>query len=167
MINHSCCYIIIIATISCKGQVPAKLNFETLNVKLIDFLETNKDFNTERAERYRRKEYTLNVIGVSNNLSSGELKNGMYSFSLGSHSRAYFVLVENQKFFILNIATREGLNDAIETTLDFCERNKFCVDITNDFIRRLIGVYYNINKNPENRSDINCVKGLNVIKKLP
>jgi hypothetical protein len=159
--------IIIIATISCKSQVRTKLSFETLNVKLIDFLEANKDFNSERAEKYRKEEYSLNVIGVSNNLSSGELENGMYSFGLGPHSRAYFVLVENQKFFILNIATRKGLNDAIQTTLDFCERNKFCVDITNDYIRRLIGVHYNINKNPENRSDINCVKGVNDFKSLP
>lgn len=159
--------IVMIATISCKSQVSTKLNFEILNGKLIDFLETNKNFNAERAGKYRKGEYSLNIIGVNNNLSSGELKNGMYSFGLGAHSRAYFVLVENQKFFTLNIATRDGLNDAIQTTLDFCERNKFCVDITNDYIRRLIGVHYNINKNPENRTDINCVKGINDFKSLP
>jgi hypothetical protein len=42
--------IIIIATISYKSQVRTKLSFETLNAKLIDFLEANKDFNAERAD---------------------------------------------------------------------------------------------------------------------
>jgi len=92
----------------------------------------------------------------------------MYAFNTGTtHNKAYFVLVEKDSYHILNLSTRSGLEAAIETTLDFCEQNEICVDITNDYISRLVGVFYNINKNPENRRDVNCLRGINDEKKLP
>lgn len=158
----------LISFISCKSQISHKLTFEKLRVETIDFLLHKKEVTEARAEKLKSGEFSFILRGVNNNLAEGDLKNGMYAFSLlDDHCRGYFLIVENDSHIILDIGTRTGLDEAIKNTLDFCERNKFCVDITNDYVSRLIGVYYNINKNPLNGHDINCEKGVKEINELP
>jgi hypothetical protein len=154
--------------LACKSQVPAKLTFEKLKHDMIDFLVEKKDIDKDRASKLKSGEHTFNLRGVNNNLTEGILKDGMYAFSsFTSHKNAYFVLVENERYIILDISTRKGLDDSIKNTLDFGERNKFCVEIINDYVSRLIGVYYNINNNPRAGHDVNCEKGVTDTKDLP
>ncbi len=160
-------YFTLIAILSCKSQKTTIVTFETLRNELVNFMVKKKDIKVEDAENYKNGHYVFNLKGVNNKLSEGKLKDGIYSFAtLNSHSRAYFVIVENNHFIILDISTRNGLDEAIKNTLDYCERNKYCVDITNDYIARLMRVFYKVNKNPSN-GDTNCERGVIDTKELP
>jgi hypothetical protein len=161
-------FILVVFSISCKSQIQEKLDFKQLKVIAIDFLVEKNIIKKENAKDYKNDKYTIFLTGVLNNLSNGELKNGMYAFgTLNSHSKSFFVLIEDNKYFILDISSREGLNKSIIETLDFCERNKFCVNISTEYISRITRVYYNKNKNPLTGFDINCEKGLVNTDDLP
>ena len=161
--------LILLVFVSCKAQDIQKLTFERLKTATIDFLVKKNELTPDRAAKLKSGEFNGFILqGVNNKLSKGDLKNGMYAFSLlDDHCKGYFVLVENDHYIILDIGTRQGLDEAIKNTLDFCEKNKYCVDITNDYVSRLVGVYYNINKNPSNGHDVNCEKGVRDVKSLP
>lgn len=164
--------ILIISFFCCKSQNLKTNSFEALKIELINFLEKKGDINTEKAVKFKKGDHTFNLRGVINNTMSGELINGMYAFSsFMPHKPAYFVLVEEDKFEIIDISTRNNLDLSIKNTLDFCERNKYCVDITEEYITILISVFYNINNNLQDqfnrRTDINCSKGFNDKTKLP
>lgn len=153
---------------SCKAQNVENLTYKSLKNILVDFLNSKNEINNERAIKYKSGEYKFNLRGVFNNWQEEKLKKGIYAFSsFGSHSRAYFVIVENEKYTILDISTREGLDLAIKNVLDFSEKQKYCVDITEKYISKLISVYYNINKKPGQGIDINCEKGISNTDDLP
>ena len=141
-------YLVLFFSISCKSQVSDKLTFDTLKIELINFLSSKNELDKSRAEKLKKGESSFNLNGLFNNRHDGELINGLYSFSIfSSHSKGYFVIVENNSFTILDLSSREGLDKAIKDVLDFSERSKYCVSISSDIVSRLIIVYYNINKN--------------------
>ncbi len=135
--------------------------FKLLEKELVLFLIKNKDIFESEIKDYNDGKKRLNIFGIYNNYRGGKLKNGIYCFSqTRTHVRNYFVIIENENFIILNISNRQGLDIAIKDTLDFCERNKYCEKITNDYITRLIRTYYNFNKNPIAHIDLNCENGI-------
>lgn len=153
-------------TSSC--QTVKKASFASLEKKLTTFLIDNGDIHNLEVEDYKSGKRSLTIIGLYNNYNKGELLNGIYSFSQNrTHARAYFLIIDNEKYTILNLSSRKGLDEAIKNTLNFCEKNKYCVDISNDYVSRLIRVYYTINKNPNARIDINCESGVISTKDLP
>lgn len=167
--KHFLLIIALFTILSCRSQIHTRqLSFHKLKNDMIDFLVNKHEIDSERAKKLKNGEHTFYLQGVSNNLSEGALRNGMYIFSsLTSHKNEYFVLVENNSYIILDISTRKGLENSLVNTLDFCERNKFCVDIINDYVSKIIGVYYNTNKNPRAGLDTNCEKGIFDVKELP
>ena len=161
-------FLIMVFCSSCKIQKTENLTFDTLSSDLITFLYKKKEINYERSEKLKSKEYSFNLRGLFNNKSKGELINGIYAFSsFNSHGRAYFVIVNNNDYTILDISTRKGLDTSIKNVLDFCEKERYCVDITNQCITSIISVYYKINKNPLNKIDVNCEHGIVNTDDLP
>lgn len=153
---------------SCQTTKNIKLTFQSLENELIPFLIKNKDIEEFEKDDYTSGKKHLNIFGIQNNYYKGELKDGIYSFSqTRTHSRIYFVIIEKNKFTILDITTKIGLEESIRNTLDFCERSNYCEEITTDYISRLVRTYYKKNKNPLAGMDVNCERGINTTKDLP
>jgi hypothetical protein len=130
-------------------QETEKLTVESLKLELVEFL---MEKNQIRSNNKR-----VSLSGIHKNRVDENLKNGIYVFNNGStHNLSFFVIVDNNSFSILDISTSQGLKDSIETTLKFAKNQKYCAEITQDYISRLIGVHYRINKNPRGRNDKNC-----------
>ncbi|NHN26927.1 hypothetical protein FIA58_014680 [Flavobacterium jejuense] len=166
--KHIFIYFMFFFSITSKSQVVDKLTFDTLKIELINFLSSKKDTNKSSIERLKNNESEFNLRGLFNNRREGELINGLYSFSIfGSHTKGYFVIVENNSYTILDLSTREGLDKSIKDVLDFSERSKYCVSISSDIVSRLITVYYNINKYPLAGIDLNCERGVSTTDDLP
>lgn len=157
-----------LAILSCKAQDNNILTFDSLSPKLIDYLLLKGEIDSIRAKKLKSKEYKFAFVGFFNKTEKGELKDGIYVFSsLASHNQVYYVIVENNSFQILDFSKREELDDTLKKILDFSERQKYCVDITSELISDVIKSYYNINKFPINRRDINCYKGVVSSEDLP
>lgn len=130
-------------------QETEKLTVESLKLELVEFLmKKNQIRNNNKRVSFR---------GTHKNRVDENLKNGIYVFNNGStHNLSFFVIVDNNSFSVLDISTSQGLKDSIETTLKFAKSQKYCAEITQDYISRLIGAHYRINKNPRRRNDKNC-----------
>ena len=154
--------------LNCNSQTIKILTFESLKKELLPFLINNKDIMDNEIEDYRSGKKQISIVGLQNNYFKGDLKDGIYRFSqTRTHSRVYFVIIEKNNFTILDLSSRDGLDLAIKNTLDFCERSKYCEEITNDYVSREIRIYYSKNKNPNVGTDVNCLYGIKVTKKLP
>jgi hypothetical protein len=154
--------------LSCKAQDSSVLTFDSLSVKLIDYLYLKGEIDSVRSEKLKNKEYKFGFVGFFNNTEKGVLKDGIYVFSsLTSNNLVYYVIVENNSFQILDFSKREELENTIKLILDFSERKKYCVDITSDLISSIIKSFYNINKYPINRRDVNCYNGVISTEDLP
>jgi len=157
----------LIISVTCFGQ--NKLTYSELKNNVIDYLVINKNLNNENAKKYKSGEYNgFTLVGSINQFNDEELKDGLYQFApLASHQRIYFTLVENDNYTIIDLSTRQQLDDAITKVLDFCERKKFCHEISIAYAGKLISYFYNNNKNPNNGYDINCGKEKLTLKDLP
>jgi hypothetical protein len=133
------------------SQESRKLTFENLKLEIIEYL-----FKTK---------YTFNILGLQNGTKEGELINGIYVFSADKYG--YFVIVENNLYTILDVSSRHNLDVALLQLINFCDRNKYCVEITNDYVAKLLRTYYNENKNLNRALDINCERGINNTDDLP
>jgi hypothetical protein len=155
-------------TLSCKAQVSNPLTFDSISLKLIDYLYLKGEIDLNRAEKLKTKEHKFGFVGFFNKTEKGELKDGVYVFSsLSSNNLVYYVIVENNSFQILDFSKREELDNTLKIVLDFSERKKYCVDITSELISSIVKSFYNINKYPMNRRDINCYKGVVSSDDLP
>lgn len=151
----------LITALSVNAQVNEVLTFDSISLKLIDYLHLKGEIDSNRVQKLKSKEYKFGFVGFINKTDKGDLKDGIYVFSsLSSHSQIFYVIVENNTFTILDFSKRAELDDAIKKILDFSERKKYCVDITTELVSAVVGSYYNINKYPLNRRDINCYKGI-------
>jgi len=155
---------------NCKSisQNSSDLKFEVLEKQLLQFMINNNDFSENEVEDYTSGKFHLRIAGVQKSYSSGKVMDGIYSFGrLTTHTRSYFLIVEDNKFTILNISSRQGLDRAIIDVLDFCDRKKYCVKLTTDYISRIIHVYYTKNVNPAAGMDTNCEYGVKDVKEVP
>ncbi|MCZ8144640.1 hypothetical protein [Flavobacterium sp.] len=138
------------------------LTFDSLKTHLITFLIKNNDIREFEIDDYKSGRRQIDVIGIQNDYHKGDLKNGIYSFyQTRNHSRVHFVIIENNNYTILNLSNRDGLNLGIIALLNFCERSKYCEIIINDYISRLIRVYFknNLIVNTGNElNSLNCIK---------
>lgn len=160
--------LILLLSITSSCQTTKNLNFTSIEDKLIEFLIKKGDIMEHQVKSFKNKEYSIHLIGVKNGYNKDTLINGIYFFSAHiSHTKTYYLIVENDNYTILDLSNREGLDVSIKNTLDFCERQKYCSDITEDYINRIIGVYYKINKNPLIKTDVNCEKETKHTKDLP
>ena len=162
--------IFILFCIPMLGQSNDKLSFDKLRQHLTSYLIEKGDIQKSEADLFIKGEKIIRISGFHNKLDKGEVKIGVYSFFLTrTMARGYFVIVDNNVCTILDITTREGLEKSIKDVLDFCEKYEYCVDISKTYVNRLIEVYYNYNKWPDQRRDLNCEegRGINDTKKLP
>nr|WP_315240138.1 hypothetical protein [uncultured Flavobacterium sp.] len=146
-------------------QSKGQLTFDTLKSNLIEDLYAIKAIDTVWMENVKKGEYSLNISGLENNLREGDLKNGIYFFNIKRYS--YFVLVENSHYMLLDFRSRHGLDLSVLNLMDFCERNNYCVQVTNNYVTKLIGIYYHVNKDLSRGLDVNCEKGIKDTKGLP
>ncbi len=110
----------------------------------------------------------LKIYGCYNYKIDESLKNGVYGFStFDFHTRTYFFIVENDKYQILNLSTRQDLDKSIKEIFDFCERQNYCHEIALDYISNITRKFYMINKNPINRPETHCETSKKDKKKLP
>lgn len=141
----------------CNAIFSQNLSREEVKEDLIEFLYNRKEISLERAEAYRNNEAVFYLRGVINMNKEEFLRDGMYTFSsLISHTRTYFILVDNDHYDILKLDDRKELDIALLRILDFCEEKRICVDIKNKYIQRIIDVYYNVNRLVDNEFDIDC-----------
>jgi hypothetical protein len=146
------------------------LTFNKLEKELTNYLIETGEVYEPDVKYYISGERSIRISGFHNNLSKGSVKNGVYSFFLKrTMARGYFFIVDNNQYKILNITTREGLDESIKEVLDFCDKYKYCVEISKEYVMRLVEVYYNFNKWPNQRRDLNCEEGRGVTdtKDLP
>ncbi len=161
-------FILLLTSICCKPQDIKSLTFDSLSEKLIDYLYLKGEIDENRSKKLKNKEYKFHFVGFFNKTEKGELKDGVYTFSsLSSHSQLYYVIVENEGYQILDFSKREELDDVIKKVLDFSERKKYCVDITSELVISLVNSFYNYNKTPLNRRDLNCYYGIIDSEDLP
>ena len=160
--------VILLSSLFSNSQNINSITYKELSVNLIDFLLQKKELNESTAAKLKTGEFTFNLRGAINNYKKENLINGIYAFSsFSSHKRAYFVIVEDKNYIILDLSTREGVDKAIKEVLDFSERQKYCYEITSDYISNIIRIYYNKNKNLLAGMDTNCEKGIKTNKNLP
>lgn len=142
------------------------LTKENLKLELVNFLV--KKQLLKNINEYNEDKRVVNLRGIHKNKVEDNLRTGIYAFSLNrTHNKAFFVIVDGNSYTILDLTSKEELLVSIKNTINFCEKQKYCVTITNDYVSRLIGVFYNINKNPNNRGDINCKTGVINTDDLP
>ncbi|UPT71590.1 MAG: hypothetical protein M0D53_04290 [Flavobacterium sp. JAD_PAG50586_2] len=135
---------------------------------MIDFLIKKGDIKDHQVHDIKNGTYKLDFFGLYNDYHNENLIDGIYSFSAPiSHTKSYFLIIDKSNYTILDISTREGLDMAIKNTLDFCEKQKYCSDFTEDYISRILTVYYRKNKNPSAGIDVNCENGITSKKDLP
>lgn len=150
------------------SQTTKELTFDSLKNELITFLIEKKDITDLEIKDYKNGKKQMCVNGVHNNYNKGVLINGIYSFyQTRTHSKVYFVIIEKNNYTILDLSNRNQLDLAIKNTLDFCDRSEYCEEITNDYISRLIRIFYRKNKNPNAGTDTNCIHGIKDTKDLP
>lgn len=160
--------IILLISLACKSQVNNELTFDSVSLKLIEYYYHKGDIDFERFKKLQNKEHKFSFVGLLNGTDSGHLKDGVYVFSLlSSHSQMYYLIIENNRFEILSLINRRELDLTISKILDFSERKKYCVEITKEIVISIIDSFYKYNKNPLNRIDVNCEKGVVDKKDLP
>jgi hypothetical protein len=132
-------FCVLFTTLSCKAQVNNELTFDSLSLKLIDYLYSKGEIDSNRVKKLKDKEYKFSLVGFFNKTEKGDLKDGVYIFSsLSSHSQIFYVIVENNTFQILDFSKREELDDALKKVLDFSDRKKYCVDITKELVLSVV-----------------------------
>ncbi|TRW21459.1 hypothetical protein FMM05_20115 [Flavobacterium zepuense] len=162
--------VLLISPLNLLAQNSQELTFGKLQSDLAEYLFQKKEMNANQIEKHEKGIGTVLVNGIHNNIYEGKVINGIYAFSLtGTMSKSYFLIVDEKRYIILDITTREGLDKSISLILDFCDKYKYCETITTDYVGRLVRVYYNLNKWPGQRTDLNCEEGRGVtdIQGLP
>ncbi|KAF2519341.1 hypothetical protein E0W68_03025 [Flavobacterium salilacus subsp. salilacus] len=140
------------------------LTFQSLKEHLVDFLIEKGDIRENEIKEFKNDLEKIKVIGVYNNVNKGKLINGVYSFFIPrTIARSNFVIVDDNKFIILDLTNKEGLESSISNLMIFCEKQNYCYTITQDYISRMIRIFYTINKNPKLRKDFNCEQEYGVI----
>jgi len=158
--------ILFVCATSC--QTVKNINSKDLEKVLLDFLIQNGDIHKLELDDYKSGKRDISIKGFFSNSKKEVLINGIYMFYQNkTHSKNYYVIVENGKNIILNISSRQGLDLAIKDVLDFCDRNKICADITEEYVNRMVSMYYRKNKNPMAGIDVNCERGISDTKNLP
>lgn len=158
----------LIVSLSSSCQSTKNMTEEVIKSKLADFLIKKEGLNDKDIEDIKKGKLGISLLGLFNPFKKNELNDGIYSFSLSrTHVKVYFLIIEKEDYIILDISTREGLDLSLKNTLDFCERKKYCSDITEEYVSRMIIMYYKVNKNPINKIDPNCETEIKDTKNLP
>ncbi|WP_299223558.1 hypothetical protein [uncultured Aquimarina sp.] len=147
------------------SQETKKISFDDLKIELENFLVEKNQI------RYLEKDSVkigrLYIGGIHNKLLDKQLKNGIYVFNNNStHSLSFFVIIENNSYDILDISTLSGLIESAKKVIVFSNKQNYCYEITIDYLSRLIGVHYNINRNPRYIGNKNCKSELKPIKSI-
>jgi|SRR5699024_5107334 len=144
-----------------------KITKRELKLELANFLIKKEIFKD--LSRFNKDNDVVNLLPLYHNEVKDTLGYGMYAFGANwTHSLSFFVLVDkNSTIEILDISTKKRVMESIEKVLDFGERNNFCSEIIRDYVNRVVGVYYNINKHPRTRRDPNCETGVFDTDNLP
>nr|WP_315240134.1 hypothetical protein [uncultured Flavobacterium sp.] len=162
--------IILMVTLSLTSscQTIKNIEYKTLEKELVTFLIKNGDVHNLELKEYENGNRGISIKGFFNNYQKGELINGIYIFYQNrTHARNYYVIIEGEKYTILNISSRDGLDKSIKDVLDYSDRNKLCADITEEYVTRLVAMYYRKNKNPQAGIDVNCESGVKDTIGLP
>ncbi|GAB5398566.1 MAG: hypothetical protein Aureis2KO_01510 [Aureisphaera sp.] len=83
-------------------------------------------------------------------------RKGIYGISTGTHNPVNLFIYEESKIVFLDITSFEELLISLREVLEYSFKKNYCLEVTNDYIFRLIRLHYNINRNPKSRLDINC-----------
>lgn len=149
------------------GQINTNFTLDSIQSNLVDFLIKKGEINENLIDEFKIKKGKIHIIGLINGYSKNKLIDGIYSFSAPiSHTRTYYLIIEEEKYTILDLSNIEGLNIAISNTLSFCERKKYCSDLSKIYISGMISIFYK-NKNPTTLIEKNCEKNLKNTKELP
>ncbi len=158
----------LLLSFSSSCQVTKNLSSNSIQKDLIDFLIAKGEIRDNFIKNYTENKRKIHVTGVLNRYSKDELINGIYVFSAPiSHTRAYYLLVEDDKYTILDLSSKKDLDSSLSIMLDFCERQRYCSDFIEEYSKRMIGLYYRMNKNPLAGMDVNCENGLKDSNDLP
>ena len=124
--------------------------------EIASFLWKNGHIDDGKHQQYLETGEGFTIDGFYNHLFDSELIDGVYRIDTSSHSLVFFFIYENKKVDILDISNFSGLLEAIEKVVNYSNKNKFCYEITNDYVLRLMATYYTGNKNLKNYRDPNC-----------
>jgi len=159
--------ILILQVLTCLGQEKS-ISKKILMPQLVSFLNQQSEIKDYELVGFNKGERELEIYGSMNNYRKDEFIDGVYTFyNSVTHHKTYFLLIDNGEFKILNIATLDGVKKSMTDLIDFCERKKYCGEITNEYVTKLLVTYTKINKKPNNRVDNNCKSGVKDVKDLP
>ena len=147
------------------SQQSEELTLDSLKIELAKFLIQKK--HLKNIEAYTEKKQNIYISGIHKRGTIKTLKTGIYNFRINSsHSIAFFVIIKENTFDILDISTFNGLKSSINKLLEFSNKQEYCAEIIFDYISRLISVYYRYNKRMLKIKDKNCEFGKEPIKSI-
>lgn len=150
-------FILLSNTTSCISQNRAEL--DSVRKVVAKFLLDKGEWKDQQYSKYIETGKGFSIRGIYNKLNSEKLKEGIYWVYRGTHTREYFLLYKNKETNILDISTQEELSKSIGKILKYFSKQEFCVEIINEYLSKMIGIHYSINKNIRRRSkDPNCKK---------
>lgn len=156
-------FLFLLFTVSLAAQTKDSLTFEKLKVGVHEYLKENDELYKMESALRPNKKVNISVIGAANLIQQGSVLDGLYGFSINTTlAKAYFLIVDGNVYKILDITTRDKLDTSIKELLDFCDKKKYCETIISNYVSRLVGVYYNINKWQGQTRDLNCEEGRGV-----
>lgn len=139
---------------SCQSQEFSQLNL--IKNEAARFLNDEGDLSDKSYKSYINTGKGISINGIHNNLNKENPSEGIYSISISNHSRIHFLLFSKKDIQILSLSDRTHLSNSIGKVIEYSREKKLCKEITQDYISRLVTVYYTINKNLKTRLDRNC-----------
>ena len=137
-------------------QVQVKTDLAKVEEKVTKLLLKNEELSKLERQRIKDKEGVFVIGGLYNKIKPDSLIEGIYSISRGNHSKIFFMIYEKEEVQILDVSSSESLVQSIKRLLEFSFRKNYCTEIINDYLVRLMGGYYSINKNLNTKLDTNC-----------
>ncbi len=151
----------------CVCQVESKITSNSMQSILIDFLSKKGDINDFLINELRNNNGKIQIRGALNGYSKNNLIDGVYFFSAPiTHTRTYYVLIDSEKYIILDLSNEENFINSVTCLLSFCDKKKYCSEIIRTYISGMTSLYYR-NKNSIKIIDENCISGINITKDFP
>ena len=157
-----------IITMGCKAQ--SNLTFNKIENQLRQYLcDTGELYKKDCATKEGEYGFpNIFIYGAINGHKKGKLKNGVYRWGLTrTHANFHYFIYDEGQLIILNLAKKEELIKSIDTLLKYCEKQKYCSDITQKYVKEMIHRYYNKNMYPRQGRDQNCINGVINTDDLP
>jgi hypothetical protein len=158
-------FFLLLIPLIASAQDGGKLTFERLQQEVHKYLSQNDEIYIIQDRNHKVTKESVSISGIHNiGILNNDPTDGVYVFSMNiTLAKVYFLLIDGNKFTILDIQTRTNLDNSLNLLLNFCDEHNYCETIITDYVSRLTRVYYNLNKWKGQRTDLNCEENHGII----